>query len=274
MIITKWRIFLEKVGEIPISNPDNYISAMNKSMSDKLFFLDIVKPDVIVDFGCADGTVLLNIKRRCPKTTLIGYDLDPDMIQKAKNKVPTATITNDWNEIKSLVCNYDKPAILLSRVIHEVYSYSISSLVKKFWNQQVFGNSFKYIIIRDMIPTTSMQKEDILEFKEDAKKITKLSNKKYLNSFEKIWGLIDNDYRTLIHWLLKYTYTDNWEREVRENYVPITLETLKKKIPSNYRIVYEKGFVFPPIEQRVLQDYGVKIRHNTHIKMIIENTNL
>lgn len=269
MIITRFELFLEKVGEIPISNPDNYISAMNKSMPDKLFFLNIINPDVIVDFGCADGTTLLNIKKIKPKITLVGYDLDPIMVQKARNKVPSATITSDWNDIKSLICNYDNPVILLSSVIHEVYSYSRSSLIKKFWNEQVFGDLFKYVVIRDMIPTTLMQKEDILKFKEDAKKITKLSNKKYLNSFENIWGLIDNDYRTLVHWLLKYTYIDNWEREVRENYVPLTLETLKKKIPNNYKITYEKNFVFPPIKERVLKDFGVEIKHSTHTKMII-----
>ncbi|MGA1049083.1 MAG: hypothetical protein ACO3UU_13830, partial [Minisyncoccia bacterium] len=43
---------------------------------------------------------------------------------------------------------------------------------------------------------------------------------KSLISFEKVWGSIFKDYRNFIHFLLKYRYTDNWEREVNENYLP------------------------------------------------------
>ena len=48
-----------------------------------------------------------------------------------------------------------------------------------------------------------------------------------LNDFENKWGSINNNYRTLLHWLLKYKYVINWSREVYENYLPITLEFLK-----------------------------------------------
>jgi len=270
-MITSWNLFLEKVGNIPLSNVDTYISGMNKSMNDKLFFVDKIKPDVIVDFGCADGTTLLNIKEKYPTIDLIGYDLDPDMVAQAKSKVK-AEVTNNWGMVKSLLTKseYQYPALLLSSVIHEVYSYSNSNTIKKFWEEQVFGGLFKYIVIRDMIPSTVLQKEDFLKFKEDAKKVNKKADKKRLFEFEKIWGLIDNDYRTFLHWLLKYTYTDNWEREVRENYLPLTIETLYKKIPSNYRVRFRDNFIFDPIQKRVMQDFGVKILHNTHTKMIIE----
>jgi hypothetical protein len=269
--ILNWELFLEDVvGRSPISNTETYISDMNKSMPDKLFFLNKIKPDVIVDFGCADGTVLLNIIKRYPNIKLIGYDLDSNMVEKARNKVSGVKITDNWKDVENSIHNYKTPALLLSSVIHEVYSYSEAKNVKRFWENQVFSGLFKYVVIRDMIPSVQLQKEDFLKFRENVKKVNKLADKKQLFSFEKIWGLIDNDYRTFMHWLLKYTYKDNWDREVAENYLPISLETLYKKIPHNYKIIYKHNFIFEPIQKKVMRDFGIKLTHNTHTKMIIE----
>jgi hypothetical protein len=269
--LLNWELYLENIiGKYPIKDTETYISGMNKSILDKLFFLNKIKPDIIVDFGCADGTILLNINKKYPNIKLIGYDLDSNMIEKAKIRVPIAKITNNWEEVENSIYSYKNPTLLLSSVIHEVYSYSRPINVKKFWDNYVFGNKFKYIVIRDMIPSVQLQKEDLDKFKNDVKKVNKLADKKQLWSFEKIWGSIDDDYRTFMHWLLKYTYTDNWDREVSENYLPISLETLYKKIPSNYKILYKHNFIFEPIQKRIIKDFGIHLIHNTHTKMIIE----
>jgi len=265
----KFNIF-EKVKESPISSIETYIGGMSKGFEDKLFFLPKIDTDFIVDFGCADGKILSVIKQKNPKISLMGYDVSKEMLNRAIVNVKGATFTDKWNDVMSAAYNHEKSTLLLSSVIHEVYSYSDSKEIKKFWNEKVFGGLFKYIVIRDMIPSCQLQREDFLDFKEDAKKVNKRSNKEYLNSFENIWGLIDNDYRTFIHWLLKYSYTDNWEREVKENYLPLTLETLYKKIPSNYRIIYKHNYIFEPIQRKVIMNFGVKINHTTHTKMIIE----
>lgn len=69
MRVLSWKLFLEElVGEKPISNYDQYIADMNTTMSDKLFFLEEIKFDVIVDFGCADGsffTKSIKYKTKC-----------------------------------------------------------------------------------------------------------------------------------------------------------------------------------------------------------------
>jgi SAM-dependent methyltransferase len=272
-MISDYKLFLEKILESPIEDITKYNVSMFKGVEDKLFFLPKIDTDLIVDFGCADGKILSIIKQKKPKVSLIGYDISKEMLKVAKNNVPNATFTDSWNDIESIVSNYENATLILSSVIHEVYSYSNGVEIKKFWNEKVFGGLFKYIIIRDMIPSCQLQKEDFLAFKEDVKKVNKLSNKKYLNSFEKIWGLIDNDYRTFLHWLLKYTYTDNWEREVKENYLPLTIETLYKKIPSNYKITYKNNFIYEPVHQRIIEDFGIRLRHTTHTKMIIEKIN-
>lgn len=268
--INTYKSFLEKIVIHPISNFNTYLNGMNKSIPDKLFFFNEIKPDLIVDFGCADGSILDNIHKSYPNIKLIGYDIDKEMINKASIKVPQSTITDNWNDIISVVSNYENSTLLLSSVIHEIYSYSSGIEIKKFWNDKVFSGIFKYIVIRDMIPSVSLQKKDFLKFKDDAKKINKYANKKQLFDFENIWGLIDNDYRTLIHFLLKYTYIDNWDRELRENYLPVSLETLYKKIPFNYKIKYINTYIFEPIQKRVMNDFGIILTNNTHAKIIIE----
>lgn len=69
---------------------------------------------------------------------------------------------------------------------------------------------------------------------------------------------------------MKYRFVENWERELNENYLPISLETLKNKIPSNYKIVYEEDFLLPFLKQQVKKDFNVNLTHSTHLKMILK----
>ena len=268
-MIHNWVKFLESVGEIHISDIESYIGALELGQSDKLFFLDKIDPDIIVDFGCANGLILSKIKKSKPNVKLIGYDIDEGMLSIARPKLGAGSILTDkWNDVKEEIGRYENPAIILSSVIHEVYSYSKSSDIKYFWENQVFGGDFKYVCIRDMVPSTKMSKHS--DFTDDVNKVREKSDPFYLESFEERWGGIGSDYRTFIHFLLKYTYTDNWNREVNENYVPLTLETLYKKIPNEYKITYQDNFILPSLLEQVKKDFDINIDHTTHTKMIIE----
>lgn len=273
MRLLSWKLFLEElVGEKPISNYDQYIADMNTTMSDKLFFLDEIKFDVIVDFGCADGTFLKSLSSSRPNVKIIGYDLDQTMLDIAKKKLPSNSIlTDSWDVVIKEISNYKSPLLNLSSVIHEVYSYSSNEDVVRFWNQQVFGGKFKYITMRDMMPSVELTKNEITNYKDDARKVRQKANKNSLATFEEVWGSIYSEYKNFIHFLLKYKYTDNWEREVNENYLPITLEELKSKIPNGYSIIYEKDFVLPYLRQEVKRDFGVELTHSTHVKIVIKN---
>lgn len=273
MKIFNWKLFNESiVGNIPIQNMEKYNKDMSTSYIDKLFFMDTINPDVVVDFGCANGFILSKIQSKNPNIKIIGYDLDKKMLLQASSKLgENALLTDNWNEVVLELKKYKSPALILSSVIHEVYSYSQPSAVKKFWSTQVFGNSFKWICIRDMIPSIKMERKDKNHFNDDVVKVREKSNPHYLRSFENIWGSISHNYRTLIHYLLKYEYTDNWDREVNENYVPITIETLYKKIPSSWSIMYEENFILPYLKNKIMEDFGIEIDHTTHTKMIIKN---
>jgi hypothetical protein len=123
-----------------------------------------------------------------------------------------------------------------------------------------------------MIPSSVVGKSEMNEFKDEVRKVRRLSDPKYLKSFEDRWGTINDNYRTFMHYLLKYKYIENWEREVNENYLPVSLETLKSKIPSSYKIAYEDNFVLPYLQKQVKQDFGISITHSTHTKLILRNS--
>lgn len=273
MKILNWQLFLEElVGEKPISDIQSYIDGMSKSIQDKLFFIDMVNFDIIVDFGCADGTFLQHISKSNSNIKLIGYDLDETMLSQARSKLGNkALLTNNWNVVVNEIYKYKKPLLNLSSVIHEVYSYSHPKDIKDFWDKKVFGGDFKWVTIRDMIPSIEMGKEEISKFKDEVRRVKAKTDKYYLNSFEKRWGTISDNYRTFMHYLLKYRYTDNWDREVNENYLPVSLETVKSKINNNYKIVYEKDFILPFLKQQIKRDFNVELTHSTHSKMIIQN---
>jgi hypothetical protein len=93
---------------------------------------------------------------------------------------------------------------------------------------------------------------------------------KQLQDFENIWGSIE-DNRSLTHFLLKYKYeTPNWEREVKENYLPLYREDLLAMIPVGYDVIYHEHFVLPYIKRTVKQEVGIEMKDPTHLKLILE----
>lgn len=83
------------VGEHRISNISEYNTEMAKSLIDKIFFMDKIEADVIVDIGCADGALIRFLQNIFPDLTYIGYDLDSEMIKIAKNNRPANTHFTD-----------------------------------------------------------------------------------------------------------------------------------------------------------------------------------
>jgi hypothetical protein len=257
------------VGKISIENMDKYLDGMRKGMNDKLFFLDKIDIDVLVDFGSADGHLLNYLSTINSDIKLIGYDIDENMINTSKKKYPHIHFTDNWEEIMKLLNEKYKDkvkGILLSSVIHEVYSYAGGKNTSHFW-KQVFNRNFDYVIIRDMICSSNFGQIN----PEDIKKVREKSDPKMLQEFEEHWGKIDDSFRTLLHWLLKYRYADNWKRELKENYLPITIEYLKsKRIPNDWNIIFEEHYLYDFIKQQVKKDFDIDLKEKTHLKMIIK----
>ncbi len=270
-IVKRWKLFIESVGDVKIADYESYNSNMELSMDDKLFFINMVDFDVIVDFGCANGVLLEKISRLRPDIAIIGYDLDTTMINSCKSKMPNAIFTDRWNEVILEISKYKSPLLNLSSVIHEVYSYH-PKLVSHFWSNNVFGSNFKYIVIRDMIPSSRIDSINMSRYQDDVNKIIEIADPYYLNSFQRNWGDIKDNYRTFLHYLLKYRYKVNWSREVLENYLPVNIEEVISKIPTSYKIQYKDLFTVPFIKEQVYKDFGIKMDQNTHAKLILKKS--
>ncbi|EXG87758.1 hypothetical protein K413DRAFT_4657 [Clostridium sp. ASBs410] len=240
-----------------------YNSGMKKSIKDKLFFEGLIDDsiDTFVDFGCADGQILAQVHNDFPEWKLKGIDNDYMMIELAKRNCKAAEFFEKITDI----ANNNTSLLNLSSVIHEVYSYSSSNTIEEFWSN-VFNGGFKYISIRDLMSSYAINAEAEIN---DILKLQKRTNSKQLSDFISVWGNISTR-RNLVHYLLKYSYVENWERELRENYLPITVECFLNMIPDTYEIIYFNHYILPFTKDRIKKDFDIDLRDNTHVKILLK----
>ncbi len=250
--------------ETPINDLSVYIIRMQKSVLDKMFFIDkVFEPfSNVVDFGCANGELIKALQALFGEYRYIGYDISAEMLLAARRNVPSAEFCSDWDGIK---VDYKDTLLNISSTLHEVYSYCTKTEIDEFW-KRVFESGFKYIAIRDMM----LSDADQMNIDSDQHGLV-IKNEKYadkLKDYENVWGKISTQ-RDLVHYLLKYKYTENWEREVRENYVPITLEQLLETIPVGYEVTYLNHFTLPYTAWQIKNDFGIELTTSTHVKLIL-----
>ena len=263
-----------------IANLKIYNERMKKSLIDKVFWLDRIDPDVIVDFGCGDGTLLEFVNRNFPNILCLGYDTSEEMIELAKKKQEdTLLFYRDYDYLRGVLGELwdqgKKIALILNSVIHEVYSYGTEDSIKEFW-ERVNDPIFKWICIRDMAVSSDLYGHNCSP--EDLEKI--LSHPVYGKAaleFKEVWGSLA-PLKNHIHFLLKYKYQENWERELHENYLPISQTEIFNKIlgysdrAGDYDLIYDNDFCLDYIRRQVKEDFSIDLKHNTHIKMIFERT--
>lgn len=259
-----------------ISSFASYNANMKKSLMDKIYFIDKTEATVFVDFGCSDGELIKFMNALFPEYTYIGYDISEEMIEAARVNITGGSDINlpnnihlysEWDAVNRYLDKFYprvKKAIILNSVIHEVYSYSTLLAIDTFW-EVVFGDMFDYVVIRDMLPSMSINKKSNIN---DIAKVRRKANKSHLSDYENHWGSI-NENKNLVHFLLKYRWVENWEREVKENYFPLYVENFMEHITDDYVIDYYEEFVLPYTKRQILKDFGVELKDNTHIKCIL-----
>lgn len=245
-----------------IRHLNTYVERMEKSCLDKLFFIDKLYDPIhtILDFGCANGVLIKAMQLVLPECSYIGYDISREMLKRAKENVPDGIFHHDWD---ALSFDPDKTMINISSTVHEVYAYGDEQSVATFW-KRVFGSGFRYIAIRDMMLSEALP-DQVSD--EDLARVRQLFPEK-LAEFESIWGSISQRHN-FVHYLLKYRYTENWDREVRENYLPLPMEALIRMIPEDYEIIYQEHYVLPFIRQHILDDSGIDLTDATHFKLLL-----
>ena len=258
-----------------------YLRGMKQSKEDKLFFLledqflfNPLKHDLFVDYGCADGSLLKEISNFKmlnfnEKINMVGYDLNYDILPIDNNpEFDHIVWTDEWETIDGLISKYYKnPCLLLSSVIHEVLHYKNNQ--SEFWNDQVFNGKFKTIIIRDMLyDKNSIHKSSSREAVDVISKLDAVEMN-ILKCFQDKWGHIGNNYKTLLHFLLKHRYVENYKREVEENYFSMSYQEFEALIPKGYKITYRQSYVLPFFQNHVKERFGLEVKSNIHYKCII-----
>lgn len=286
-----WSFLLQKEDKMEnIKDMAVYNSRMSAGMEDKLFFLPFLKKSpLLIDYGCADGTLARYIKDIYPDAVIYGYDIDESMLELAKQKLGNNNVYLSHSRVFEILKLIKDNALNifpytqeyqthdeilnLSSVIHEVYSYGSKEDIEEFW-KNVFGIGFDKIAIRDMCFATDreypFQFESFQEFEE------KFMRGIVANNLEKLWkdyrkiysGNIS--YQIITHFLMKYHYIENWDRESKENYFPLSVDELKRVIPDCYDIVYENSYLLPYIKEYVKNEFDIELDCFTHIKIILK----
>lgn len=255
---------------------ETYNNEMRKSFYDKAFFLDhITDFKAFLDYGCADGSFIEYLREQLSIVRFAGYEIDKTEFELAREKLKKTPVNlfNNYNDLyKASRYLADKFVLNLSSVLHEVYSYSITKDYRPsaFW-RSIYDLRPTYIVIRDMCVTENALYNS--PNKDEVQKVYNFSDLAKIESFEKNWGPIKDNYKNFIHFLLKYRYTENWNREVKENYVPFTYQSLKKDLNmfnEKYDLVYEESFRVPFLEEKWEEDFGITLKYNTHIKLILK----
>lgn len=261
-------------------NLQAYNQQMAKSLEDKLFFLNQLPREdgyAFVDFGCADGTLIDALYHILPSNNLfIGFDVSDQMIDLAKTKRTDSPnnvlFTTNWRDVQYALLGVDKKKVLiLSSVIHEVYSYAKSTEdINVFW-KRVLETGFDYICVRDMMVPADTRNTLTPEqwVKDIQKRWVNFMTEDRFNQFDQKWGPIENKHNAL-HYLLKYRWQINWEREVNENYFPIDIEVFLDKFSNQYNLDYFQRFSVPFIKDQIEKDFLIFLGDTdfTHIKAI------
>lgn len=246
-----------------IQNNEVYTARMQKSVYDKMFFVDKIfdkNVDTFIDFGCADAELICHLRVFMPDVRFIGYDINDEFLAKARRKAPFAEFYSNWDDIK---VDPSRTIVNLSSVLHEIYHYCARGGIEQFWNR-ILTPGFAYITIRDMFMPQALPCGDLWR-----KKVLDAGYGEKLRDFESHWGPVRNNV-DMIHFLLKYKYTENWEREVAENYMHMTPATLMKRF-TGYSVLHERFEPLPYIVHQVQHDIGIDVSHiPTHLHLILQ----
>lgn len=247
---------------------NHYNEAMEKSLEDKLFFLDhITDATVFVDFGCANGTVLEAIHQRNRNAILFGIDNNPMQLKIAAGRCPSAVYAADFDMLGLMVTELrgNKVAIF-SSVMHEAPELLEQAIA---WAD--------YIVIRDMGITSSLAESD--QPQEIAGPLSRLKAFEQFVSMKVDTSEHDFDEATMgaaAEFLLKSPYLGDptslrFQREFYERYPLQDVERLlEMSIDGLHCITHFEHYSLPYIRDRIFREFGFEFPYPTHFKLILK----
>lgn len=260
-----------------IENYEVYNDRMRRSMWDKAFFMDkIPGAEVLIDYGCADGSLIQFLHGLFPAMRFIGFDVDPSMIAAAR----ALKIENAWffaetgevcGQLRALNAAPSRVAVNFSSVFHEMFHYG--------YDQEALGGfiravSPQYLVVRDMMYCSADPGAPAPE--EAVRLVRSVLPERQIRDFEERWGPVSLR-RNLVHLLLKYRYTENWDRECAENYFSYSEDMLLRALDpgGRYRRILRLRYILPWIRYDMEKMFGIDPgdEFTTHFAMILSARN-
>ena len=249
-----------------------YLARMDKTLSDKLFWLDKINPDeisIIVDFGCGGGTLLSKVRQdpRFKDKIFVGIDSNLDFEKDfwMAMGVPRHTDPKIKHftspEAINKYLNSDRVLLIFSSVLHECYSFN--TLPFK-WHQV----KTKYVVIRDMFTPISALFEEEIPTKDKLKIFTKADKKQFYDHFKRRgWNFKYG--RNWVEFLMKYHYKNNWETEREENYFATDWYAIETYLDdNNFYKLYQSTYNIPWLVNKARRDFGFTYSQPTHRSVI------
>ncbi len=245
-----------------IANPKQYLERMSKPLQEKLKIAKFIPESTknILDVGCADGTVTLALADMYPEINFVGIDLNDEFINIANKKVgDRKNVKFESGYLRERLANPERfDVVLFCSVLHEFFSYGegISTVVKALSDAHEILNRGGTLIIRDMVLYNYADKSELWVEKMKEKVMAREGMPSLLAEFEKIFGEVKT-VKQLNHFLLKYMYRDNWEREVGENYVPICFEEYDQIFKLlGMSVLFQRSSTILFLKEKWVNDFG------------------
>lgn len=257
-------------------NLDTYTSEMAKSVWDKSFFMDkIPGAKCVIDFGCADGTMIHFLAPLFPDIMFVGYDISAELIDRARRTAPyyANVVYFDGSEKYNdqHVIDFVKPkfkpeeiCINFSSVLHEVFSKTTEG--KWVIGHMVNALKPKFITIRDMY------------FEGENKILSYYYIKEIMEAFDVKDGFIEafeDDFSSICstkylhHFLMKYQWRENgWDEEMEEDYFSWNIKDFVNMIGS-YSVIFENHYMLPYYREQWRKHDMYPVEANTHAQFIL-----
>jgi cyclopropane fatty-acyl-phospholipid synthase-like methyltransferase len=217
-------------------------ASVNQKINDMFKHIIFIPNTIILDLGCGSGLLTYHLAQLYPHNKVIGVDICENLVKQANDKYKLSNlefIQSPLNTIQfSNVSN-----IILSSVLHEVYSYSthethhdkLQTVYDFISHIYTFLVQFGKIIIRDFIRPEN--ETDIVMFEHQHSdhninteftnfiKLIQATNKSYssnihglLLEYKKNGNMYLTNMETFYEYIFRKDYHVNWKEELNERY--------------------------------------------------------
>mgnify|MGYP004652413749 FL=1 len=249
-----------------IKDVRGYLDRMDRSFirNEKLFFFDYINLedyDYIVDFGAANGAMIAAIQARQfnENTTYIMVENNSQI--EVEFDLKRAERVSGLEDIWGRFPKGTKVLLILSSVVHELTKASVAELAA------FIHRNVDTIVIRDMYWGKD---EDLGVPKQEADVLRRVQAScdlcKRYEAIKQANGVGSSERKNLYEFFLKYTYTQNWDTEVKEHYFNKELMRLIESMDEDFERTYWCQYVLPFKRNEVLEKFGYEMTHPTHLK--------